>query len=59
MRFNLFKGMGIVCGGGSAYVEQIIRRSDREALNLDLEAVGGDMWTVIHRESDKVKASDQ
>ncbi len=59
MRFSLFKGMGIVCGGGSAYVEQIIRRSDGEALSLDLEAVGGDMWAVIDRESDKLKASDQ
>ena len=59
MRSSLFKGMGIICGGGSAYVEQIISRNDREALSLDLEAIGGDMWAVIDRESDHLKASDQ
>lgn len=48
-----------MCGGGSIYVEQIINRSDREALSLDLEAIGGDMWAVIDRESANLKASNQ
>ena len=51
--------MGVICGGGSIYVEQIINRSDREALSLDLEAIGGDMWAVIDRESANLKASNQ
>lgn len=59
LRSSLFKGMGVICGGGSVYVEQIINRSDGEALSLDLEAIGGDMWAVIDRESANLKASDQ
>lgn len=53
MRSGLFKGMGIICGGGSVYVEQIINRDDGEALRRDMEAIGNDMWMVIGRENDK------
>lgn len=59
MRSSLFKGMGIIYGGGTVYVEQIINRDDGEALRRDMEEIGNDMWVVIGRESDKLEPSDQ
>lgn len=58
IRSSLFKGMGILCGGGYVYVDRIINRDDGEALRLDMEAVGNDMWTVLERENVDLETSD-
>lgn len=47
MSSELFKGMGVLCGGGSAHVSNVIGRDDREALRRDAEVIGLDMWKAV------------
>ena len=54
-RYDLFAGVGLVCGGGSGYINRILRRDDAEAMRGDLEAIGRDMYNAMRKANENLK----
>ena len=55
---DCFWGLGLIYGGGSAYVDEIIHRDDATALKRDWEAIGNDMWSVLAQVKHEYDAPD-